>query len=64
MNDTQKEFLTGREEQFCDWCLHIAGYWNRRGNLMREGKPELAMRLDIPLKVMIGDFKGWMLKNE
>ena len=56
-------FLSGRDEQFCDWCLKVGGIYNRRENLIKEGMIELGMKLDPTIKQLIDDFKGWLLKQ-
>ena len=59
----EDQFLTDKETQICELCYRIAGLWNRRGNLIKEGHFELGMKLDTQIKFLITDLQQWMYKE-
>ena len=55
--------MTDWEEKTCQLCIGIAGLFNRKENLISDGKYYLASQLDEPIKLLIEDLKFWLLKN-
>ncbi len=64
MGFEDKEFLTGVEEKTCQMCFPVAALYNRRENLIKEGRADLGMRVDIHIKKCLDDLRQWILKNE
>lgn len=63
-NIEQEEFLTDVQEKTCQLCFMLAALYNRRENLIKDNMPELGMRLDIQIKILLEDLKQWILKND
>ncbi len=55
--------MTDWEEKTCQLCYSLAGLYHRREHLILNGETDKADLLEIPIKVLIGDLRLWLLKN-